>query len=126
MTGEAGGHPEAEFELLNVHKTLWKPFPEFGGSQALLYQSDDGSRMAATFRLSGRHSWTLEYDDFFYVIAGHASIEIDGRPALKVGPGDFCRLHQGSAVTFDMSADFHEVSVLISENGFDHSSPASD
>ena len=109
---------------LNVHDADWRPFPEFGGRQALLYTSEDGSRMAATFKLSGRHSWTLEYDDFFYVIAGHASIEIDGRPALEVGPGDFCRLPQGTAVTFDMSEDFHEISVLVSDTPFDHTDHA--
>ena len=90
---------------LNVHDADWRPFPEFGGTQALLHTSEDGSRMAATFKLTGRHSWTLEYDDFFYVVAGHASIE-------------------GTAVTFEMSEDFHEISVLVSDAPFDHTDHA--
>ena len=107
-------------ERFNVHETAWTPFPEFGGREALLHRSADGSRMAASFRLSGRHSWTLEYDDFFYVIAGHANVSVDDRETFDVAAGDFCRLRRGMSVTFDMSDDFHEVSVLIADGAFDH------
>ena len=107
-------------ERFNVHTVTWSPFPEFGGQQAQLHRSNDGTRMAASFKLSGRHSWTLEYDDFFYVIAGRATVTVDERETFGVSPGDFCRLRQGMRVTFDMSDDFHEVSVLIADGAFDH------
>jgi uncharacterized cupin superfamily protein len=100
-------------EHLNVHTAAWEPFPEFGGQRATLYESADGTRFAASYRLSGRHTWTLQYDDYFYVIAGHATITVDGQETFEVASGDFCRLRQGATVTFDMSEDFHEVSVLV-------------
>lgn len=106
-------------ERINVHDASWEPFPEFGGQLAKLYESADGTRFAASYKLSGRHTWTLQYDDFFYVIAGHATVTVEGQEPIEVAAGDFCRLHQGDTVTFDMSDDFHEVSVLVGDAPFE-------
>ena len=104
----------------NVHTADWTPFPEFGGHEAVLYKSEDGTRLAASFRLSGTHSWVTPYDDFFFVVGGSAKITVEGRGSFEVVAGDFCYIRQGMSVTFEMSDDFHEVSVLVSDTSFDH------
>lgn len=107
-------------ERLNVHDGQgWQPFPEFGGTLAKMYESPDGTKFAASYKLSGKHTWTLQYDDYFFVIAGHATVTVEGDEPIEVAAGDFCRLHQGKTVTFDMSDDFHEISVLVSDNPID-------
>ncbi len=109
----------APLQRLAVDAAAWEPFPEFGGRLARLHGSEDGTVLAATYRLSGRHTWTLDYDDYFYVVAGHASVSVDALDPVEVTVGDFCRLTRGSTVTFDMSDDFHEVSVLVAPAPFD-------
>lgn len=106
-------------ERFNVHDAPWQPFPEFGGSQAALFASADGTRLAASYRLSGTHSWVLPYDDFFYVIAGHARVTVEGGETFEVAAGDFCHLRAGNRVTFEMSDDFHEVSTLVADAPID-------
>ena len=108
-----------EPERMHVHRADWQPFPEFGGSLSTLHESADGKVVAASYRLSGRHTWTLAYDDYFYVIAGSATVTVDDKAAFGVAAGDFCHLTQGSEVTFDMSEDFHEVSVLVADAPID-------
>lgn len=107
-------------ERIDVHGADgWEPFPEFGGSLAKLYESPDGTKFAASYKLSGKHTWTLEYDDYFFVIAGHATVTVEGEESFEVSAGAFCRLRQGKTVTFDMSDDFHEISVLVSDKAID-------
>lgn len=115
---------DPKLSRLNVHDTEWKPFPEFGGHESVMYESEDGTRMAASFRLSGLHSWVMQYDDYFYVIAGTATITLDSDEPFTVKAGDFCRVRQGTVVTFDMSDDFHEVSVLVADKAFNHTDHA--
>ncbi len=106
-------------ERFNVHDTEWEPFPEFDGSKATLYSSADGTKLAASYKLSGTHSWVLPYDDYFYVIAGHARVSVKGGETFEVSAGDFCHLRGGNRVTFEMSDDFHEVSTLVADKPFD-------
>jgi uncharacterized cupin superfamily protein len=109
-------------ERLNVFDgtgSAWEPFPEFDGSRAQMSAAPDGRVVAASYRLSGTHSWELPYDDYFYVIAGTATITIRGAETLDVAAGDFCHLRRGMYVTFAMSDDFHEISVLVSDDPFD-------
>ena len=115
---------ESRTHRFNVHDTEWSPFPEFGGHEAILYRSPDGTRLAASFRLSGTHSWQMPYDDTFFVIAGTALVTVEDEEPFEIRAGDFCHIAQGSNVTFAMSDDFHEVSVLVSNTPFDHESHA--
>lgn len=99
----------------DVHTTDYHPMPEFGGSQAVLYQSVDGKRIAGSFKESGRHTLTMAYDEFLYVITGSATISIHGGERYEVSAGGACYLREGSIVDFEMSPDFHDVAVLISD-----------
>lgn len=107
------------YDLIDVHRAAREPFPEFDGHKAVLYESPDGRTVAATYWLSGRHTWELPYDDFFYVVAGSATVTVAGEEPFEVRAGSFCHLRQGATVTFDMSEDFHEISTLVSDRTID-------
>ena len=101
---------------LNVHTTEFEPMPEFGGSQAVLYRSPDGTRIAGSFHESGSHTLTMEYDEFLYIVAGHLVVTIRGGDRHEMTAGDACYLRQGMTVDFEMSDDFQDVAVLMSNN----------
>lgn len=102
--------------ILNVDEVHYEPMPEYGGSQAVLYRSADGRRIAGSFKESGAHTLTMGYDEFLFVIAGHATITVHGGERRELGPGDACYLREGTTVDFEMSPDFHDVAVLISDD----------
>jgi len=106
-------------ELFNVHEVEAEDFPEFDGRRAVLYESPDGRVVSATYWLQGRHTWELPYDDHFFVVAGSATVTVDGREPFRVTSGSYCHLRRGSTVTFEMSEDFHEVSTLVSDSSID-------
>jgi uncharacterized cupin superfamily protein len=104
----------------NVHTADWQPLPEFGGEQAVLYQSEDGTRLAGSFKESGTHEMVMPFDEFIYIVGGSCRITVEGEETFEMKVGDCCYLRQGQNVIFEMADDFHDVTVLISDKGFDH------
>ena len=111
---------DKKIPYFNVHTTKFDPLPEFGGSQAILYKSSDGKRLAGSFRESGTHTITMPFDEFIYIVAGGAKISVEGGDTVDLKVGDCCYLRQGQKVTFEMTDDFHDVTVLISDDAFNH------
>ena len=103
----------------NVHTTAFDPLPEFGGSKAILYHSPDRRRLAGSFRESGTHRMTIPFDEFIYVVGGGVKISIKGGESFEMSVGDTCYLKQGQDVLFEMTSDFHDVTVLISDTSID-------
>lgn len=103
----------------NVHETPYDPLPEFGGGKAILYHSPDRKRLAGSFKESGTHRMTMPFDEFIYVITGSTKISIAGGDSFEIKAGDACYLKQGQDVLFEMSDDFHDVTVLIADEPFD-------
>ena len=103
----------------NVFTTDYEPLPEFGGKQAILHVSDDHRRLAGSFHESGVHPLVMPFDEFIYVIAGTATISVEGGETVELSAGGCCYLKEGQNVTFDFSEDFHDVSVLVSDTPFD-------
>ncbi|WP_375479782.1 cupin domain-containing protein [uncultured Jatrophihabitans sp.] len=103
----------------NVHTATYDPLPEFGGQQAILYKSDDGTRLAGSFQESGRHTMVMPFDEFIYVVTGGSTISVDDGEPFTLSAGDCCYLRQGTNVTFEMTDDFHDVTVLISDKPID-------
>ena len=99
----------------NVHTTAFDPLPEFGGSKAILYHSPDRTRLAGSFRESGTHRMTMPFDEFIYIVGGGVTISITGGESFTMAAGDACYLKQGQEVLFEMTDDFHDVTVLISD-----------
>lgn len=99
-----------------VDTTPHDPLPEFGGSKAILFHSADRKRLAASFRESGTARMTMPFDDFSYVVGGSGNITVDGGEPIKVGVGDAFYLKQGQDVLFELTDDFHVVTMLMSDN----------
>ncbi len=110
---------DSKVAQFNVFTTDYEPLPEYGGKQAILYTSEDGKRLAGSFHESGVHPLLMPFDEFIYVIAGTATISVEGGETFELGVGGCCYLTEGQNVTFDFSDDFHDVSVLVSDTPFD-------
>lgn len=104
----------------NVHTADWVPLPALGGFEAILYKSEDGKRLAGSFRESGTHTLKMPFDEFLYIVAGTAKITVDEKETVELGVGDCVYLFQGSTVTFDYSDDFHDVTVLVSDTPIEY------
>ena len=53
----------------------------------------------------------VEVDEVFVVLRGRASIEVEGGPALEVGPGDLCVLEAGARTRWTVHEDLRKVFV---------------
>jgi uncharacterized cupin superfamily protein len=115
------GHPVTDSKVaqFNVFTTDYEPLPEYGGKQAILHAAEDKRRLAGSFHESGVHHLLMPYDEFIYVIAGTATISVEGGETVELGVGGCCYLLEGQNVTFDFSDDFHDVSVLVSDTPFE-------
>jgi uncharacterized cupin superfamily protein len=99
----------------SVAALAWTPLPEFGGSEAILYRSPDGKRVAAAFRESGAHSFTYPFDEFLYVTSGSARVTVRGRPSFMLQKGDVAYFEKGATVDFVFSDDFEDVTMLVDD-----------
>ena len=93
----------------------WEPLPEFGGSEAIIYRSPDGRRVAAAFRESGRASLTYPFDEFLVVTSGSVTMSVRGGETFTLRTGDVAYLRQGLTVDMEFSADFSDVTCLMGE-----------
>ena len=111
---------DAAVPRLHVHdESAFEALPEFGGSKAILYQSPDRRRLAGSFRESGTHTMTMPFDEFIYVVAGGVAVSVEGGDRQEYAAGDALYLREGMTVEFEMTEDFHDVTVLISDTPFD-------
>lgn len=101
------------------------PFVDFdmgdgiSGQHAILHKSDDGTRLAGSFKESGVIHEVMPFDEFIYVITGSSKISVKDGDTFELKAGDCCYLHQGLDVTFEHSEDFHDVVVLMSDAPID-------
>ena len=108
-----------EIPHLDVHDAPWQPLPQYGGHQAVLYRSEDRKRIAGTFRESGTHKMVMPFDEFVYVIGGSVKISVEGGNSFEAAAGTAFYVRQGMDVTWEMSDDFHDVTVLLSDQPID-------
>jgi uncharacterized cupin superfamily protein len=88
---------------------------EFGGSEWVFYRSPDGTRVAAAFRESGRHTFEYPFDEFVYVLRGHTTVTVHGGETFVLSAGDVAYFLEGMTVDFDMSDDFEDITFLVSD-----------
>ena len=111
--------PDNEIPHIDVHAADWQPLPEYGGQQAVLYRSADRRRIAGTFKESGTHKMVMPFDEFVYVIGGSVRITVEGGNSFEASAGHAFYVRQGMGVTWEMSDDFHDVTVLVSDQPID-------
>lgn len=100
---------------MNVHTSDFEPFPRMNGTKRVLYHSPDGTRLAASFTESGRHTMTMPFDEFAYVVRGTAVVTVLGGETYEFGAGDAFYLLKGMTVDFELSDDFQDIAFLVSE-----------
>jgi coniferyl-aldehyde dehydrogenase len=93
----------------------WTPAPEFGGSEAVIYRSDDGRRVAAAFREKGKFSFRYPFDEFLIVTSGHGTFRIEDGPTIQLKTGDVAYFREGTMMHLDLSDDFSDVVMLTSD-----------
>lgn len=94
----------------------WVDLPEFGGSEAIIYRSPDGRRVAAAFKESGKAAFTYPFDEFLYVTSGEARIRVHGGETIRLRKGDVAYFREGTRVDFDFSRDFSDVTCLMADH----------
>ena len=94
----------------------WVNTPEFGGGESVFYRSDDGTRAVVSFRESGTHTFEYTFDEFVYVLKGSAKLDVHGGETFTIGVGDIVYVEEGSVIDFEMSDDFEDITVLVSDH----------
>ena len=87
-----------------------------GGTEALIYRSPDGKRIAGVYHESGHIAdFTFPYDQFTYVTAGSATVTVHGGETIHLAKGDVAYWTKGLTIDMDISEDFQDVDVLMSD-----------
>ncbi len=94
----------------------WVALPEFGGKEAIIYRSADGTRVAAAFRESGSPSFTYPFDEFVVVTSGSVKVTVHGGSSFELEKGDVAYFKEGMTVDFKFSDDFSDVTCLVSNH----------
>jgi uncharacterized cupin superfamily protein len=95
---------------------IWEALPEFGGSQAIIYRSPDGRRVAAAFQESGSFTFTYPFDEFLIVTSGSAKFRIEGGASFELKTGDVAYLREGTVAHIELSDDFSDITMLIADH----------
>lgn len=99
----------------NVNSADWKPLPEFGGHEAVLYRSPDGRRVAATFKESGQFEFEWAFDEMIYVVAGTIEVTPEGGELVTLTAGDMAYMRKGIKASMVASDDYQGVICMMSE-----------
>jgi uncharacterized cupin superfamily protein len=69
-------------------------------TEAVLSESADGRVVRGIWRITEGTVTDVEQDELFVVLEGRATIDVEGGPTLRVGPGDVCVLERGARTTW--------------------------
>jgi uncharacterized cupin superfamily protein len=91
----------------------WRSLPQFNGSEAIIYRSPDGKRVAAAFRTPSEYTFT--FDEFMYVVTGSVRITVVGREPFTLNAGGAAYFRQGMTAHFVSSADYSNIAMMVSD-----------
>ncbi|MFE5189987.1 cupin domain-containing protein [Streptomyces sp. NPDC056628] len=72
--------------------------PEVTGK--VVWESADGRQVRGIWQITPGVVTDTEADELFVVVRGSATIEVEGGPTLRVGPGDMAVLREGDRTTW--------------------------
>ncbi|MFE2263687.1 cupin domain-containing protein [Streptomyces griseosporeus] len=72
--------------------------PEVSGK--VVWESADGRQVRGVWQITPGVVTDTEADELFVVVGGSATIEVEGGPVLRVGPGDMAVLRAGDRTTW--------------------------
>lgn len=74
---------------------------------------EHGSVEAGVWQHTAGVSTDVEADEVFVVLAGRATIDVEGGPTLEVGPGDVGVLEAGAHTRWTVHEDLRKVYLLL-------------
>ncbi|MFF9275520.1 cupin domain-containing protein [Streptomyces griseosporeus] len=100
MTGAFALHiPDAELEPEPLDPAqIVSGSPEVSGK--VVWESADGRQVRGVWQITPGVVTDTEADELFVVVGGSATIEVEGGPVLRVGPGDMAVLCAGDRTTW--------------------------
>lgn len=114
------GAAAQDSKVAPVHGALgqfhWRDLKEFGGSEAIIYRSADGRRVAAAFHESGDTSFTYPFDEFLVVTSGSVTVAVHGGETFTLKRGDVAYFLEGTRVDFQFSKDFSDITALTADH----------
>jgi uncharacterized cupin superfamily protein len=66
----------------------------------LEWESEDGRRIRGIWQITPGVVTDTEADELFVVVSRSATVEVEGGPTMKVGPGDMAVLRAGDRTTW--------------------------
>jgi uncharacterized protein len=78
-------------------------------AERVVWSSPDGSRLRGVWEHTPGVSTDVEVDEVFVVLAGRATIEVEGGPTLEVGPGSLGVLEAGASTTWRVHETLRKV-----------------
>ncbi|MGW6823100.1 cupin domain-containing protein [Streptomyces sp. NPDC055005] len=91
--------PDAELEVEELDPAqIVSGTPVVTGK--VLWEAEDGSQIRGIWQITPGVVTDTEADELFVVVAGRATIEVEGGDTLEVGPGSACVLREGDKTTW--------------------------
>lgn len=81
--------------------------PEVTGK--VVWESEDGRQIRGIWQITPGVVTDTEEDELFVVLSGSATIQVEGGPTLKVGPGDMAVLRKGDRTTWTVHETLRKV-----------------
>ncbi|MFD9000314.1 cupin domain-containing protein [Streptomyces sp. NPDC059582] len=81
--------------------------PEVTGK--VVRESRDGRQIRGVWQITPGVVTDTEADELFVVVSGSATIEVEGGPTLRVGPGDLAVLREGDRTTWTVHETLRKV-----------------
>ena len=78
-------------------------------TETVLSESPDGRVVRGIWRITEGTVTDGEQDELFVVLEGSATIEVQGGPTVRVGPGDVCLLRRGARTTWTVQEPLRKV-----------------
>ena len=78
-------------------------------TETVLSESPDGRVVRGIWRITEGTVTDVEQDEVFVVLEGRATIEVEGGPTVRVGPGDVCVLQRGARTTWTVHEALRKV-----------------
>lgn len=100
----------------------WQTFPTepyktpWGDRKSVVFNSADGRILAGSLWAAGKGTWTWPYDQLFYVTQGTIKWQIEGGESFTLTAGGVTYLRAGTTASYEMSEDYANVVVFISDD----------
>ncbi|KAF2653654.1 hypothetical protein K491DRAFT_717834 [Lophiostoma macrostomum CBS 122681] len=95
----------------------WAPFPMYNGSKSVFYRSKDNKVAIGAIREKGADTMTWPEDEFLFVTQGWIKFRVHGGDSFTLERGHVLVLRKGQTFDFEMSDDFANIAIFMSETG---------